>query len=68
MKYVQCELKKGNRKQTAWIPARFAKLGTYLKLKDNDGWCVVLVGTELDETLVLDKERDYTRQRKASDL
>lgn len=40
----QCVLKKFNRYQTAWIPAKFAVCGAYLKILDEDGWRVESVG------------------------
>ncbi len=40
----QCVLRKGNRYRVAWIPSHFAVMGHYLKLKDEDGWQVELVG------------------------
>lgn len=40
----QCVLRKANRYQVAWIPARFAVRGKYLKILDEDGWHVEAVG------------------------
>ena len=53
--YVQCTLEKGNSQQTSWIPKKFAKLDGVLKLKSEDGkwdngWVVILVGTECEDT------------------
>jgi hypothetical protein len=41
----QCVLRKGNLEKIAWIPARFAVQGKFLRLLDDDGWQVELVGT-----------------------
>ena len=50
MMYVQTELCKRNIHQFAWIPAVFAKAGKYLRIGKDDGWRVVNVGAELDES------------------
>ena len=52
--YKQCVLRKANRWQTSWIPAKFAKVGGILKIKDDcdqweDGWVVEHVGSESEE-------------------
>lgn len=36
--YVQCILKKNTKLQTSWIPERYAIVGKYLKLLENDAW------------------------------
>ena len=36
----QCRLRKYNRYQIAWIPAKFAVKGKYIRLHDDDGWLV----------------------------
>lgn len=41
----QCVLRNKNRWQVAWIPSEFARKGKYLKLREEDGWCVEMVGT-----------------------
>lgn len=58
---------------TTWIPEQYAHLNNYIKLKKDDGtwedgWKVIEVGTRLSEEYVLDHERDYKTQRKASDI
>ena len=64
----QCKLKKGNTYQTSWIPDKFAKVGKYIKLKDDDGWEVVEVGSIMDSKEVQKRISDYRHQRKASDI
>ncbi len=71
--FRQCELKK--RKpgkiewQTAWIPEQFAKLGTLVKLMDDDGWEVVSVGKgRMDDDKVSEQSQEYKHQRKMSDI
>lgn len=59
---------------TAWIPNQFAKVGNKVDLWFDEGkqwirgWVVKQVGEAKDEEYVLDHERDYTRQRAASDI
>jgi len=69
---VQCTMKKGNRVQTSWIPEKYAKKGKILKLKDDDewtdGWEVINVGSRMESKQVHERSRDYTHQRKASDI
>lgn len=36
--FRQCELKKGRRTQISWIPERYAKVGKYIKIKENGVW------------------------------
>lgn len=70
--YAQCILTKGTKKTTSWLPMKFAKTGKVLKLKDDgtwdDGWTVTEVGTIQDFSYVKEKERDFTKQREASDI
>jgi hypothetical protein len=75
--YTQCLLQKqtasGWLKTVAWIPDVFAEEGKILKLKDendnwSDHWQVEKVFNTLLEEFVLEHERDFTRQRKASDI
>lgn len=35
--YKQCLLVKGNSRQISWLPVQFAKVGTVVKLKDDNG-------------------------------
>jgi len=36
--YAQCDLGKGNQRQTAWIPLAYAKVGAVIKIKVGDSW------------------------------
>jgi hypothetical protein len=40
----QCTLKRGNVETVAWIPEQFAKVGSYIRLLDVDGWRLDKVG------------------------
>lgn len=46
--HVQCNLLKGARRQTVWIPEKFAVVGKYIMIKGDqgweDGWKVLTVG------------------------
>jgi len=68
MKYCQCKMRKGSTEATSWIPEKFAKKGKYLKLKGDNGWQVISVGTAAEEKSVLARERDFKKTRKASDI
>jgi hypothetical protein len=51
--YTQCVLRKGDAETVSFIPSKFAKVGSVLKLEDNgqwdDGWRVISVGTTVDK-------------------
>jgi hypothetical protein len=77
--YRQCRMKKkiGEERyklHTAWIPEKFAQQGQFIKLKWEDGtwengWEIVGVGdTKKEEKDLVNEERDYKNQRKASDI
>ena len=66
--HCQCKLKKGDTYQVSWIPEKYAKVGKYLKLKDDDGWEVIEVGTKKNSKEVQKRSVDYRHQRKASDI
>jgi len=77
LKYTQCLLSKyideGCIKHVAWIPEKFAKYNKVLKLKCddnswNDGWIVQEVYNSKDEKYIFEHERDWAKQRKASDI
>lgn len=36
--FTQCDLVNGDRKQTSWIPKKFAKVGKVLRLRTGDVW------------------------------
>ncbi len=58
---------------TSWIPEVFAEPGAILKLRDKtgtwiDGWEVVSASPPMKAEIVEKNERNYLRQRKASDV
>ena len=59
MKHVQCLLQKGETKQMAWIPEKFAKRGKVVRLRDEDGWRVVETHTSKPSEYVREHERDH---------
>lgn len=69
MFYKQCELRKNDITQVAWIPEHYAHAGDYLEIKGDDGWQVMLVGQfRMEEADVSMHSQDYKHQRKASDI
>lgn len=59
--YVQCYLQNKKRVTTAWLPKTKAKLGKFLRLKDDDGWLVKWVGKheKSTEEIIAEKERNH---------
>jgi hypothetical protein len=79
MKFKQCILERqvgdSNEITTSWLPEKFAVCDKMVSLKNrsdeswSDGWIVFSVGSEIREKEeVLERSRDYTRQRKCSDI
>lgn len=75
--YCQCNMRKkienGYKLNVAWIPEKFAQKGKVIKLKWEDGtweegWEVMFVGARQEAEKVEENERDYLKQRKASDI
>lgn len=75
--YVQCELKKQISEDVykldmAWIPEKFAILNNIIKIKKDgkwdSGWKVIYIGAKMKAEIVEANERDYLKQRKASDI
>jgi hypothetical protein len=70
--YRQCRLARGNMRQMAWIPEKFAVEGRYVRLTEagvqEDGWQVTGVGARLAEDYVLERSQDYKHTRRASDV
>lgn len=81
--YRQCKFKKyfgdpatskgGYTFYTSWIPEQFAKIGNYVKFKDDngnwdDGWLTEEVGRREPEDHILEHERDYTTLHRAQPL
>jgi len=68
LNHKQCKLQKGIAFQYSWLPEKFAKVGEYVKLKDDDGWQVVAVFSIMDSKKVQERSTDYRNQRKVSDI
>jgi len=68
MTYCQCKLRKGDITTTTWIPEKYAIKGKYIKLLDDNGWEVLEVGIPMGEEYVVGHERDFKKQREASDI
>jgi len=71
----QCELVSGTTTTIGWIDEKAAKSGARLQIKDDPGidektlWTVKSVGSaRLPEAEAKDKERLFTRHRKATDI
>lgn len=75
MYYHQCILEKHQAgeliRHVSYVPDKYAKIGKVLKIKNGygwvDGWSVVAVGPKRESSAVEANERDYLRQRAASD-
>lgn len=80
MFYKQCTMAKETldgpgicQYHTAWIPEQFAREGKLIGIKNGDGtwdegWKVIGVHGRASEEYVVEHERDYKHQRKASDI
>ncbi len=70
--YRQCWLGRGNARQMAWIPEKFAVAGRFLRLTEagvsEDGWQVTGVGAQMTEEGVWERSQDYKHTRQASDI
>jgi len=71
--YTQCLLSLNEKQDVAYIPSQYAKVGKILKIKDDtnawiNGWKVEKTYFSEDEEYVLSHERDWDKQRKASDI
>ena len=70
--HTQCELQRGVTKQTSWIPTGKAVVGKYVKLQEDgvwtDGGLVTATGSVMDSDMCLERQRDFTTQRAASDI
>lgn len=73
MNYRQCTLVKETEKGTielvSYIPSKFAKLHSKVRLKDedgnwSDGWTVTQAGQEVDEKLLPDWRKEIRGHRK----
>jgi len=76
MFYKQCKLAKktenGIIQDVRWIPEKYAFKNHILELHIDgeweDGWRVMSVGNKMEDKNLLDRSRDYKKQRKASDI
>lgn len=76
MNYRQCRLRKktpdGYMETTSWIPEPYCVIGKTLKLKDDDvwtdGWVVMMASEPKPAAWVESHERDFKKNRKASDI
>lgn len=71
--YTQCSLRNKNAIEMAWIPAKFAKEGNKLKIKNNriweEGWEVMRVYKSMPKKWIEEVEsRQYKEMRKVTDI
>lgn len=52
--YTQCVLQKDNKHQTLYIPTRYAKIGTELKVDMSNGWEYGWIVMSVDENSIRD--------------
>lgn len=74
MRYVQCELQKGNKIDTSWIEERFAVIGKFVRMKKLDtdewdeGWVVMKTYGSVSEEQAKHMRDLYKHHRKATDI
>ena len=67
--YRQCELRRKDTMDVAWIPEEFARIGKWLRIRGENAWQVVRVGeNRKSQQYLLEHERDWMYQREASDI
>lgn len=71
--HTQCKLRRLGTEQVTWLPTKFARKGKVVKLKGEDGtwtdgWEVTEVWEVRSSEEVRERERDYLKQREASDI
>ena len=70
--HTQCELQRESTKQVSWIPTGKAVVGKIVDLKENDewskGWKVISLGSTMESDMCIERMRDWTNQRSASDI
>lgn len=68
-RYRQCALQKGNSHHMAWIPEQFAVEGKFIRIKDDDGWRVNSVGSDVKTAVEADDlSQLHKKTRRASDI
>jgi hypothetical protein len=71
---VQCKLQKGIEFQTAWIEKKpGVKVGAIIELKSEKegqqfGWEIKEMYSEMEQSRLNERSRDYLNTRKASDI
>lgn len=65
---TQCRLQRGSVYQTAWIPAKFASTGAYLKIQGENGWQVTSVGTTMRSAIVSGRSNEHRHYRANNDV
>lgn len=66
--YTQCTLERGSRFRVAWIPTIFAIPGILLRLREEGGWRVAERHQTDFAIDVENRQMDYRKQRRASDI
>lgn len=76
--HTQCKLRRFDQEKcnweyyTAYIPTEWLTKGESLRLcfdgEWQDGWTIEEAYTQLPSTVVMERERDYKKTRKASDI
>lgn len=73
--YIQCALERNEWHHMAWIPEKFAIIGKFVKIKNEDetwqdGWKVVGVSDKIVKTAAEANAQSqlYKKTRKASDI
>jgi hypothetical protein len=68
MKYVQCELKQGDKVQVAWIEERGASVGKNVEIKDDSGrWDVTAVYNSIDSKSLQEFQSNSRNFKKKTD-
>ena len=66
---MQKSIEKGtNKVDVSWIPEKFAQVGNIIKVKTDEGWEITKVFSKKEKKYIENKERDYLKQRKVSDM
>ena len=67
--YKQCRLTKDKTSEIVYLPENLAVLNKIVEVHGEDGWRVTSVGMQrVKESYLQDHERDYLKQREASDI
>ena len=74
--YNQCKIRKGGKEQTVYqtvyIPSKYAEVGKSIKIRENgvweDGWVVIEVWQEVDESYLYSLRNAWKRHSEVSDI